>query len=614
MKNLFSFLSIISILNSCVYSPALAALTVHDQNYTGSQNIAVNPSGENGIAGWTGVGATPVFSTATADLIPPATGAITWDSTAAAQTLTGTLVSFKGLAGLPGELTCYTRNASGTATHTLGLWDGTNNLYPTTIASGTSYQATTLNFTFPSGSGTWRFTSVASNEPNLGITKCFIGLSRTIGQVSQAQFIGSAYIAPTANCTWTRANTALGAFGTDADCPGPTVEENDGPGTIQTTDTDLPQFTVNALPAGRYAVQITGLGGNTGGGGGTNYAISDGTTTTGHGTGNSTDGASAEFHLVGNFLYTSAANRTFSVHGSAAANTNSLYNGTANGTGRLRITIYRFPLSSEFAQKASQTDYDWRPYTPVFTGLGTVTNIECQEARVSSDLKVRCKYTSGVGTATEARVGLPAGLTSANTSKIPSLQYVAKVVTNYSAAFDHIVSLLIEPSVTYFTLGFYSNGTSGLSKANGNTAVGVSGRTYSWTASIPIEGWQSNGRAPTLIGSITSNAASAYRVETARFGNTVSTACTSSPCGYLDESSDWISNVTRSGTGTYTVNIHSGIFSAIPRCFFVAGTSGGPKLCGSNDRPTLTTAPMICYTPGGVANDTEVDVMCIGPR
>ena len=103
-----------------------------------------------------------------------------------------------------------------------------------------------------------RITSNA-DEPLIAIDDCYVGPAEgfNVRSVSQAQFIGNAYFATTANCLFGATSTSLVIL-TDADCPGPTVESNPGPGTIQTTDVDAATVTVNNLPPGRYEVIFTG--------------------------------------------------------------------------------------------------------------------------------------------------------------------------------------------------------------------------------------------------------------------------------------------------------------------------------------------------------------------
>jgi trimeric autotransporter adhesin len=133
---------------------------------------------------------------------------------------------------------------------------------------------------------------------------------------------------------------------------------------------------------------------------------------------------------------------------------------------------------------------DWQSYTPTFTGFGTVTGNETQWRRVGSDVEIRSKFTAGTSTATEARVSLPSGLTSADTTKIPSIQLAGSLIRSTSLGSFASFYALIEPSVTYATFSTWSGSAGGLTKALGNTLSGSSD-TFSFTARIPIQGLSS---------------------------------------------------------------------------------------------------------------------------
>ncbi len=129
---------------------------------------------------------------------------------------------------------------------------------------------------------------------------------------------------------------------------------------------------------------------------------------------------------------------------------------------------------------------DWAAYTPTFQGLGTVSNIEMEWRRVGETVEVRGKFLTGTVTASEVRVSLPNGYTSAGTSSIPSIQKAGLGV--YSANTATLVPyVLIEPSVTYFTFGFNSGTTAGLTKQTGTSMFGSS-QSFSFQASAPITG------------------------------------------------------------------------------------------------------------------------------
>lgn len=131
----------------------------------------------------------------------------------------------------------------------------------------------------------------------------------------------SAYIPNTAGCTPNRTNATLGAPGTDAQCPGPTVEATGaGPGACQTTDSDLIAFPVNNLTNGVYRVRMTFTLWNSGAFDFVSAAINDGTTTAGQQQGNDLETA---YHLSAYFTYTHAglANKTFTLYTAATTGT-----------------------------------------------------------------------------------------------------------------------------------------------------------------------------------------------------------------------------------------------------------------------------------------------------
>jgi hypothetical protein len=127
----------------------------------------------------------------------------------------------------------------------------------------------------------------------------------------------------------------------------------------------------------------------------------------------------------------------------------------------------------------------WQGYTPTFQGFGSPTNIEFEYRQVGENVEIRGKFTSGTSTAVEARVGLPAGLTSASTSLIPSIKEIGVGSFGNTTASQAII--LIEPSVSYLTIGLQSSTGSGLSKINGSTLLSSS-QQLSFFASVPCSG------------------------------------------------------------------------------------------------------------------------------
>lgn len=155
----------------------------------------------------------------------------------------------------------------------------------------------------------------------------------------------------------------------------------------------------------------------------------------------------------------------------------------------------------------------WTAYTPTFTGFGTVSTQNTRWRRVGQSLEVICTFIPGTPTATEARVSLPSGLTSAST--IDTIEAAGKAYINVTSNGDS--SVLIEPSVSYFTFGRDTVSNSTLQKFNGSTWV-ATGNKVSFFASIPISGWTADGVSVVTDFAVTSVKTANY---TATYGELV---------------------------------------------------------------------------------------------
>lgn len=266
-------------------------------------------------------------------------------------------------------------------------YEGDASLYKAYVKVGSTQVTSDLQLTnatspqfasilFPCGdlssAPTFTIESTSASAAAISVAKVNSGEPSNIGSVSQALFIGSSYFATTASCNWTRTNTALGAFTTTAACPGPTVELNPGPGTIQTTDADLPQWTVTNLRPGNYQI-IIDLSGYVGSAGNLSaYSINDGTTTSGKCAGSESTSATDNIPCTinANFSYTTAQSSvTFSVFGAAQSGSVNVANAAA--LAQTRISIYYFPSGGQQAVSVNQNTL---PTIQKFTsGSGTYT-------------------------------------------------------------------------------------------------------------------------------------------------------------------------------------------------------------------------------------------------
>lgn len=602
MRKLVSLLLCISLV-----TPAHAGLFETDRALVEKyREILDNPGFESGKARWTASG-----GTFTVDATSKGTGAAGayWDSNGNGQTITSTAVAIPaGYYGRNGLVSCNIKNIDGTtvSAHTLTVDDGTNDIVSsqTINNSFTNFVPTQINFVFPSsGNIRLKLKSNTNNEPEIRFDDCSIRLADNIGNVSQAVMLGSIKYTAGSGLAWTQGTNSYTNYSANASLNTPTTT----PGTCTATGTKLPAIQCSAVTSGDYLLIARGRFGNSSGNG--LYRFTDGTNTTSEML--CSGGGCTE--ISGRLRYTTPQGTlTFQIQGKngGAGSADIILNTDVS----FEMDVYYYPTLSQQAVSSANADYGKTSYTPTFTGFGTPTGVECFHSRTNEFLDLDCKYTSGTTTATEARVSFPSGLTSADTTRIPSIRSCGTHIDSHTA-FDIIGGPLCEPSVTYFTIGRNAAGESAFTKLNGNS-FSTSGRTHHFIVRVPIQGWSTNQRAPTLVGSVTSNSSGALRFEAAKIGSTSTTACTSSPCGSVNQlGSNWISTVTRNSTGNYTINIPSGTFSAAPICTFAPGASGGaPDFCQLNDRETATSVPFICQNDAGTATDAEVSVHCMGPR
>ncbi len=340
--------------------------------FAGGQNLITNNSWEANTNNWTASAGTYARTTTAGQFAPPGVAAASWDPAASADTLTAndvTITSNDGISGRNGVLSCLVKTAA--TDLKMQVYDGSNVISPDAVTdvvptSSAGFYRYSVNFIFPdSGTIKARF-KAQSNSVVAYIDDCFMGAAEgfNIFQTSQATFIGSAYIPKASSCTWARTNAALGSFATTSACVGPTVEFNPGPGVIQTTDTDLPKFTVNNLPPGMYEVKISIEGEAS-----SDYAfgINDGTTTSGI-TGANGNTQQPTHELIGYFNYTTTANRTFEVYGSSGTGAVTLRDNVA--TSQMNFSIVRYPLTPDTAYV---NNYSYFPTQQRITASGACT-------------------------------------------------------------------------------------------------------------------------------------------------------------------------------------------------------------------------------------------------
>lgn len=588
---------------------------------TGNGNILKNAGFEGGTTDWSVVSTGTITTSSTAK----GTGALglEWDDgLGSGAELKSTLITIpEGYKGKNGVVSCQVKQTVGTITQTFTVNNGTTDLFtPILVSANTStFTDNRNNFIFPtSGSVQVKFYGNNNADPALYIDDCKISLADNIGTVSQALDYGSASYTGTSSCIWTHAlsSTVPTSYTANASCPTPTVT-----GFASAPATKIPALTFSSMGSGTYVFHATGLFSaeiNRS----CSYFFYDGTTSYPAGTvvgtnaspnTNYTGQSGNTNHITARINVASPqTNKTFEIQGIGENGTSTcqIY---ADSTPKkdLKIWVEYFPSSSQQAVSSAQADYDWTAYTPTFTGFGTVASSECQHSRVASNLLLRCKFTSGISTAIEARISLPSGLISADTTKIPTIQHAG--MASFSVAGADVKQILIEPSVSYVTVSVQGASNAGLTKINGNAFIS-SGQSMSFSATIPIQGWSSSQRAPTLVGSVTSNSNGAERIERATVDCSTTGSVTSSSSAWLT-----VGNIS---ANKCAITIPSGTFSSKPTCTcsYEIGSTTSLNLCHLNIiSSTSMTVGVMTQTGATTSAGTGVgvnyfDIICMGPR
>jgi hypothetical protein len=588
-------LALLMVLPGC--DAALAAAGDIEKAFIENRNILTNPSFLNGEAGWEV--STGSFSVSGSGL----DSAATWDASATGQTFCSSLVPVPASLDRNNGYFRVMVQMSGASSHQVYVSDGTSDVsqrVDVSVSNGSFPVPTAGNFVFPATGSVQLCIESNADEPSLGMFKAYLGDAANITEVSQAAFVGSLRYPGTTNCSWAVASATYASFPADADCSVATVT-----GELSPPDTKIPAFKMaNAQPGHYYIVArgtFTGATNDT-----TGWQLYDGTTSSDGGanaglggTGNVVWGNT----VIGEFTYTTAqTDLQIEIRGfnSSTDTINLIANDTRV---HLDFAVYRYPLQSQIAIKADQTNRPWTSYTPTFTGYGTVSDVDCRYKRQGEDMLLRCRFTGGTSTAVEARMSLPDSYVSK--SEINTLEVAG--VGAYDPAGNFVPFPLIEPSVSYITFGIQSGSFAGYVKQNGNDLL-ASGSKMSFNARVPIEGWDETYNTPLVKFSVVTSSNSVIGAESARIDN-------NGTATIGIENGDWIASVSRTALGLVDVNVKAGIYSSTPVCVVGEAKSGSTAKCELVNTTTKDVLKIACRNmSGGAFLDWDFTVVCPGQR
>lgn len=573
---------------------------------------------------WTASGGTFSAVTSGSNLLS-GSGSVTWDSSAASQTLTSLAVTVpNGLKGKSGAAFCSILTPSGTATHTIQVFDGTNVLASTSIVSSTSPVTSGVSFLFPSsGSVSLRLVSVASNEPLIAIDDCFLGGAEGVylSNVAQPNLIGHAFYGSTTNCTgWSRTSTSMGDFASDVDCPAPTIVSNVGPGTILSVDNNLPQITVEGLPPGRYEVRVlvsvaasaSAL---------YRMAVTDGTTTSAASGFNPSTTTNEALTITGIFTYTTARSSvTFKLQGMSSSGTLTI----SNDYYETQFYIYRFPTTQEQAYRADQLANSWSGYHDNTCSWPRASaTVGAPTADASCALVERSNQ--NFGTVSTSGGVLPAiTFTPKRAGRYYACAYVkANINTSSAGATVRLTDGTTVISDMSFSIATTQNVTvpaCGIYRASSTSPVTLSVHTAVTSGTITINNAETNSiewsifqidqslPAPVLAQSVVGYSPGVVRIVSAFISNSGTPTVTR-------QDGNWISSLIDNGVGDTTININSGVFSTVPNCVCtlqVAAAEIGHCNVDTTTAPSTTVLRLQTTSTVPADIDRDFHVICMG--
>lgn len=650
------------LLAALISSTASAAVSDVDRAILDrGKQLLLNGGFESGKASWTASGGTFTTTTTAANVGFGAVAA-SWNSSAASQTLVSSLVSIpSGLKSNNGFAYCRFKAASGTATHTITVDDGTNNLVaPQTIVSSTStYKGIGFNFIYPSsGQVRIKIASVAADEPEIFIDDCFVGDAINVGSVAQAKLVGTISVS---GCTsqWSTTSTTFASYATQTGCSYTVTGQALAP------TTNIPAIRFDSLPAGDYRLEYEGTAGNNTANKNAFYQFFDGTNTSRETTviGGSA-GASFTGTLQHTISYTSPqSNVTLQIRGKAdSASTNQIY-GTTTYPGVIKV--FYFPSSDQ--QVYNPTLDTWKVDANIsganpslgVTALTSYTGITNASLSLTNNsgqgniaAEIPCS-TTNPSTGDTCSVGDESVGVAFNLPKAGDVQacvsFGHNIATGTSGIAYSIFQIVETPNNAQTILqegksrvpsgidvdntrvrlpnricGVFSFSSSGKktlrlmyeqqinATVNENFILGDASATAGqedihWEV-YPISQLTP---APVLVGSVTSGTSGAERIERV----SITSTCTSSPCTIASQSGSWVTSITRQGIGLYTVNYNSDTFSSAPTCLINPTVTSTPAaLFAITTIPSTTSFQVNTKDSAFTNSERTFSIICMGPK
>lgn len=614
-----------------ITSTSIAALNAVDKAYFPEKNIMDNSGFENGQARWSASAGTFSIVTSGSNLLTGKNSA-TWDAAASSNTLSYNAITIpNGLKGKNAEAFCSVQTPSGTATHKIQVYDGTNVIAENDIVSNATPVKSGVNFIMPSsGTVTLRLEAQA-DEPLIAIDDCYLGEATNVGTVEQSEVYGTALHPAAASCQWLGTSATFADFSADADCTTPTVTGN-----ASAPDTKIPAIKFARLEPGKYEV-TTHFMANTGTSTTCAWSISDGTTNgNAQEIGEGTNDASHAFSHV--FEYENAqSDITFSIqHDRTGGAGSCILENSVVDAQSVYLSVKRYPLSSEKVYRPDTTALSWSGYHDddcelVATGTGSFID-HAGDASCTFTERSNNNFGSVVSASDGNNIGglvfTPKRTGNFYICAFFNASYTSNTVKSFRLFDSTNSATVVEvtkrgqantasvpnnfaacgvwniPSIVSTTIKIQHYNDSGTSTLVGNTSAGTPAIEWS------IFAIDQNFPMPQLTNTVVTSSPSVWAHESARINGAGGTPTVNTQSG------NWIDSLTDNGTGDTTINFNTGIFSQAPHCVCSAYIAGNGLCTIANGTPISSSLVRVIIRSAatGSASDQDFFIMCNGPR
>lgn len=546
------------------------------------------------------------------------TGKVNWSESGAGTLSTDTSTKLRGKASIkfvsagandyvasagvsckqgPNCLVRFYYKTTGTS-WTAYIYDGSSNLIQALVLpANTEFSKAELSFVAatPTTLYSLRVVDGSAGSDTVYIDSGSLSANDNIGSVAQAEFYGLAKWPSASGCSWGTTSSSFASFSADSDCTIPAGSNLEGKATAPATK--IPAITFSYMPAGRYYVVAIGAFSSF-----SSVADARSSFRFSDGTNNSISNTyymptvqiGTWSQVVGEFTYlTAKSNVTIEIQAQStgtATNTTLIDNSNSpSGVGDgMSISVYYFPSAAEQvvrAEVANQFGYvEWLNKCLAETATGsfaTLTNASCDlgsstfgNAVATNDLieitstnlganKVYKISLNGSLEAYQSTTATSCDFRIFDGTNVIATQRIAQANSSVSAQFaSSMVGYVSYPSIqaskTFSVQAVRNSG-------DGSCALFASA---SFTkATLSIEEVYPTQAMPQIINSVGTSYNGQTIFNSSRIGQASdASTCTSSPCTTYGETGDWISSVTRVGTGSYTVNLNSGVYTSPPNC------------------------------------------------